>query len=130
MFLSYCFPVVLLVLSLGVWFFQQLAQRAWDHYEWKRRAYLEFVSLIDALFEGGDATNKPAYMKAVRSVWLAGSDDVIRAMRALHDSSKAKQGYARDAELYPEVINTMRKNLHCRSYLPPSESRCPRNIFR
>lgn len=122
--------ILILIAGLVVWLFKQLVQRAWDHYERKYRAYFEVVSLIDALFEGGDVENRSAYLKAVRGgVWLVGSDDVNRAIKALHESIKANEGHTRYTELYSEAIMTMRKDLHRRSYFPPSRTSLSAEYF-
>ena len=105
-----------------VWFLQQLVQRSWDHYEEKRRAYIEVVSLVDSLFEGGDSNKRPEYLKAVRALWLIGSDEVVKAIGALHRSIRTNQGDTAREELYSQLFEVMRQDLHRRSYLPPGRT--------
>lgn len=118
--LAVALPVLL---GLVVWFVQQLVQRSWDHYEQKRRAYLEVVSLLDTLFESGDALKRPEYLRAVRGLWLVGSDEVIKAIGSLHRSIRDRgEPVKKRDELYSQVVKEMREDLHRRSYLPPGKT--------
>ena len=117
--LAVALPVLL---GLIVWFVQQLVQRSWDHYEQKRRAYLEVVSLFDSLFERGDAQKRLEYLRAVRGLWLVGSDEVIKAIGNLHASIRDREEPAKYDQLYSQVIKAMREDLHRRSYLPPGKT--------
>ena len=115
---------VALPVSLGfvIWFLQQLVQRSWDHYEEKRRVYMEIASLLDSLFEGGESYKRQEYLKAVRAVWLVGSDEVVKAIGVLHKSIRTNQGHAKHGKLYSQLIKEMRQDLHRRSYLPPGRT--------
>ena len=117
--LAVALPVLL---GFVIWFLQQLVQRSWDHYEKKRRAYMEIVSLLDSLFEGGESSKRQEYLKAVRAVWLVGSDEVVKAIGALHKSIRTNQGHTNHEELYSQLIKEMRQDLHRRSYLPPGRT--------
>lgn len=117
--LAVALPVLL---GLVVWFVQQLVQRSWDHYEQKRRAYLEVVFLLDTLFEGGDAQKRPEYLRAVRGLWLIGSDEVIKAIGSLHRSIRDRGEPVKRDHLYSQVIKEMREDLHRRSYFPPGKT--------
>ena len=117
--LAIALPVLL---GFVVWLLQQLVQRSWDHYEEKRRAYVEVVSLLDSLFEGGDPSERREYLKAVRALWLVGSDEVVKAIGRLHTSIRTSQGHTMHGELYAQLIEEMRRDLHRRSYLPPGRT--------
>ncbi len=117
--LALALPVLL---GFLVWFFQQLVQRSWNLYEEKRRVYLDYISLVDSLFEGGDASRRKEYMIVVRGVWLIGSDEVIKAIGALHTKIKTSQGHKHSDELYSEAIAAIRRDLYRRTYLPPGKT--------
>lgn len=122
---------IALPVTLGavVWFAQSLVQRSWDHYEQKRKAYLEVVRLLDSLFEGGEQTQRAEYMRAVRNTWLVGSDEVVRAIRDLHENIKDANG-SHDREVhYSKLIKAMRDDLHRRHYLPPNKTFVPAAFF-
>lgn len=113
--LTIALPVLL---GLVVWFVQSLAQRSWDHYEQKRKAYAEIVRLLDSLFDGGDKSERTEYMRAVRTVWLIGSDDVVKAIGALHEDIKFSTADGDRSHKYSNVIKIMRDDLHRRHFLP------------
>ena len=117
------------LLGFMVWLLQQLVQRSWDHYEKKYRAYTEVVSLLDSLFEGGDPNKRPEYLKAVRILWLIGSDEVVKVIGELHKSIRTNQGHTKHGELYSQLIKEMRQDLHRRSYLPPGRTRLRSDDF-
>lgn len=117
--LAVALPVLL---GFVVWLLQQLVQRSWDHYEKKCRAYTDVVSLLDSLFEGGDLNKRQEYLKAVRVVWLLGSDEVVKAIGALHNSIRSSRDDKKHGELYSQLIKEMRQDLHRRSYLPPGRT--------
>lgn len=112
-----------------VWFVQSLVQRSWDHYEQKRIAYLEVVRLLDSLFESGDRSQRHEYMRAVRNVWLVGSDDVVRAINGLHENIKDPTGGNERQAKYSFVIKAMRDDLHRRHYLPPGKTSVSADFF-
>ena len=62
------------------------------------------------------------YLKAVRILWLTGSDEVVRAVGTLHKSIRTNQDDTRRGELYSQLIKEMRQDLHRRSYLPPGRT--------
>lgn len=110
------------LLGFLIWFLQQLVQRSWDHYEEKRRIYVEIVTLLDSLFESGESTKRQDYLRIIRTAWLVASDEVVKAIGALHKSIRTNQGHEKHAELYSQLIEEMRKDLHRRSYLPPGRT--------
>lgn len=124
--LSIALPVLL---GAIVWFFQSLVQRSWEHYEHKRIAYLEVVCLLDSLFEKGEKTERHEYMRAVRKVWLVGSDDVVRAIKELHENIKDPNGGKQREAKYSLLIKSMRDDLHLRHYFPPSKTSVSVDFF-
>lgn len=124
--LSIALPVALGAL---VWFFQSLAQRSWDHYEQKRKTYLEVVRLLDSLFDSGDKSQAPEYMRAIRNVWLVGSDDVVKAIRDFHENIKDTRGGSQREAKYSLLIKAMRDDLHRRHYLPPRKTSVSFDFF-
>ena len=87
------------------------------------------MTLVDSLFDGGDPDKRPDYMKAVRSVWLIGSDEVIKSITDLHRSIKDPLETAETNLLYSQMVKAMRKDIHRRSYLPPKKTRLGAEYF-
>lgn len=117
--LAVSFPVAV---GLIVWLVQQLVQRSWNHYEQKRMAYIEVISLLDVLFEGGDTQKRPDYLKSVRCLWLIGSDEVVRSVNSLHNNIKADKCQAERQTLYSQVVLAIRRDMHRRVFLPPGRT--------
>lgn len=118
--LSIALPVIL---GAVVWFVQSLAQRAWSHYEVKREAYEQVMRHIDSLFTSGDPTERKEYLRAVRRIWLVGSDDVVDAMHSVSESIKNGAPEEHTQALYSRFVQVLRKDLHSNSFLPPRSTK-------
>jgi hypothetical protein len=112
-------PVVLGVL---VWALQALAQRAWTEYERHRDLYLEVVRAIDALLSETGTEDRKRYRLAIRSVWMGGSDEVVRAANRLSASIKANTSGEELNTAYQGFIVKMRTDLQTRRWLPPGRT--------
>ena len=110
------------LLGVFVWAIQALAQRAWTDYEIRRTAYAEVVSRIEALFEGGDVETRAAYLRAVRTLWLVGSDHIVRSANALSAGIRSNRPAAETEGLFRTFIDAMRHDLRSRRWLPPGRT--------
>ena len=100
------------VLGALIWAGQTLAQRAWTEYERRRDAYVDVVRLIDSLFEGGDVGDRPEYLRAVRKVWLVGSDQVVKAINGLSLITRRSGATNEQQEqAYRDCLSVMRQDL-------------------
>jgi len=106
-----------------VWAGQTLAQRAWSEYERRRDAYVEVIQLIDSLFESDNAVMKAEdtklYLRAIRKVWIIGSDEVITAGNALQKCIIDGSDSEKSGEKYRIFIEIMRKDARKRRWLSP-----------
>ncbi len=110
------------LLGALVWAGQTLAQRAWTEYERRRDVYAEVLQFIDSLFEGGEAAERRSYLRAVRRLWLVGSDEVVRAANALSAGIRSHESHERLEERYRALIEVMRRDLRKRRWLPPNKT--------
>jgi alkyl hydroperoxide reductase subunit AhpC len=95
-----------------------LSQKAWADYELRRDAYLEIARLIDSLHDGGNQADRSEYLRAVRKLWIVGSDDVVRAANALSDNIVAGKSANDLAERYDALFNAMRGDIRQRRAVP------------
>jgi hypothetical protein len=120
------------VLGAIIWAIQTLAQRAWTEYERRLEVYSEIVRLADSLFPTGTADDRRHFLQAIRSAWLVGSDEVIRAANALLANIVATPPVTseqRDAS-FRIFMMAMRHDLRKRRWLPPSRTTLTDNDFR
>lgn len=110
------------VLGLLVWAIQSLAQRAWSEYERRRELYLEAARSIDALLSGGGPEDRKRYFRAIRSVWIGGSDGVVRAANLLASSINTNRSELDTNNAYQRFILEMRSDLQTRRWLPPGHT--------
>ena len=114
--LTIALPVMLGAL---VWAGQTLAQRAWNDYEQRRDIYLDVTQLIDSLFTSGDTADRRAYLRAIRQIWLVGSDEAIRSANHFHTAMRNREPDSQLEVKYQRFISAMRQDIRKRRWLPP-----------
>ena len=106
-----------------IWAGQTLAQRAWTEYEKRRDLYLDVVRKVDALFSNiNEPLERREYLRAIRSAWIGGSDEVVRAANSLSNTVKSKLPADEREEAYRLFIESMRSDLRTRRWLPPGKT--------
>ena len=106
------------------------ADRAWADYERRSGAYTDVIRLIDSLFEGGDPSDRREYLRAVRKVWLIGSDDVVRAINRLSLATGSGAAPDEREQAYRDCIHLMRVDLRIPRSRPPTETKLEPRDFR
>jgi hypothetical protein len=110
------------LLGALVWAFQALAQRAWTDYEVRRAAYVDVVQRIEALFGSREVEATALYLRATRTLWMVGSDQIVKSANALAAGIKAKEPPEKTEQLFQTFINAMRHDLRSRRWLPPGRT--------
>ena len=103
------------------WLIQTLTPRAWTEYERRSAAYGDVVERIDALVSG-DVDETRAYLRAIRKVWLIGTDEVELAWNALASAIKDGKPTSDRERLYQAFVAAMRSDLNKRRWLPPDNT--------
>ena len=106
-----------------------LSEKAWADYELRRDAYINIARQIDCLFAGGDPKGKPEFHRLARTARLVGSDQVVKALNALTESSK--EGAKPDVldQRYRSFFNAMRHDIRKLHAMPPTGTDLDENAF-
>jgi len=106
-----------------------IGQRAWTEYENRRAAYVEFISLIDAIFSGTPSPDKQGYLRAARKVRLVGADDVVRAINELLLGIRQGEKAEQLEDRFRECSLMMRKDLWTHATTLPAGTRLTKADF-
>lgn len=97
-----------------------MSDKAWADYELRRDTYFCLIGVIDSLFEHGDRSEKPEYLRLARRVRLVGSDQVIRALNAFNDSIKLGEAAEVRERRYRELFIALRLDIRELHAIPPT----------
>ncbi len=96
-----------------------LREKAWTDYELRRDRYFRIAELISCLFQGGNANDRAEFHKAVRTIRLVGSDEVVTSLNRLTESIKANMSAGEREQRYRALFNAMRSDIRRIHELPP-----------
>lgn len=84
-------------------------EKAWADYELRRDTYIEIARRIDCLFEGGRQEDRPEFHKAVRTLRIVGSDEVVQALNDL--TAGVREGGGNHDQRYRALFNALRRDI-------------------